>query len=128
MSATWMPRAARLVATSVGMRPLRNPSSTRSRSCWPTLPWSARAGLDRKSTRLNSSHSQISYAVFCLKKKNISVRLALPEPVQRSPSIPVGKDPDAVYDRAHRAVYVEAAERPVDTRHQPRQPLPQREV
>src|SRR3972149_1905134 len=27
---------------------------------------------DRKSTRLNSSHSQISYAVFCLKKKNRS--------------------------------------------------------
>src|SRR5688572_31927721 len=27
-------------------------------------------GEDRKSTRLNSSHSQISYAVFCLKKKN----------------------------------------------------------
>src|SRR5438309_4625756 len=26
-------------------------------------------GLDRKSTRLNSSHSSISYAVFCLKKK-----------------------------------------------------------
>src|SRR2546430_11492973 len=26
--------------------------------------------LDRKSTRLNSSHSQISYAVFCLKKKS----------------------------------------------------------
>src|SRR2546430_9310488 len=26
--------------------------------------------LDRKSTRLNSSHSQISYAVFCLKKKH----------------------------------------------------------
>src|SRR2546430_11622764 len=30
----------------------------------PRLP-----GRDRKSTRLNSSHSQISYAVFCLKKK-----------------------------------------------------------
>src|SRR2546430_7985710 len=30
--------------------------------------------IDRKSTRLNSSHSQISYAVFCLKKKkNISI-------------------------------------------------------
>src|SRR2546427_6975073 len=29
---------------------------------------------DRKSTRLNSSHSQISYAVFCLKKK-ITIRL-----------------------------------------------------
>src|SRR5205085_4806760 len=28
--------------------------------------------LDRKSTRLNSSHSQISYAVFCLKKKKIT--------------------------------------------------------
>src|SRR2546430_5657842 len=28
-----------------------------------------RWGADRKSTRLNSSHSQISYAVFCLKKK-----------------------------------------------------------
>src|SRR2546430_10238504 len=28
-----------------------------------------RADVDRKSTRLNSSHSQISYAVFCLKKK-----------------------------------------------------------
>src|SRR2546430_13471402 len=27
--------------------------------------------VDRKSTRLNSSHSQISYAVFCLKKKNL---------------------------------------------------------
>src|SRR2546430_7982481 len=30
----------------------------------------AHDGEDRKSTRLNSSHSQISYAVFCLKKKN----------------------------------------------------------
>src|SRR3712207_8544017 len=28
-----------------------------------------RRGLDRKSTRLNSSHANISYAVFCLKKK-----------------------------------------------------------
>src|SRR5438874_5786344 len=30
----------------------------------------APAGVDRKSTRLNSSHVEISYAVFCLKKKN----------------------------------------------------------
>src|SRR2546430_10189697 len=29
---------------------------------------------DRKSTRLNSSHSQISYAVFCLKKKKIAIK------------------------------------------------------
>src|SRR3712207_8581128 len=28
-----------------------------------------RSGVDRKSTRLNSSHANISYAVFCLKKK-----------------------------------------------------------
>src|SRR2546427_8994239 len=32
---------------------------------------------DRKSTRLNSSHSQISYAVFCLKKKKNKQRLQL---------------------------------------------------
>src|SRR2546427_5419887 len=36
----------------------------------PTTTNSASAHIgDRKSTRLNSSHSQISYAVFCLKKK-----------------------------------------------------------
>src|SRR2546430_11680162 len=34
-----------------------------------TLEPAALAAEDRKSTRLNSSHSQISYAVFCLKKK-----------------------------------------------------------
>src|SRR2546429_5648701 len=33
--------------------------------------------LDRKSTRLNSSHGYISYAVFCLKKKHHSSHLAL---------------------------------------------------
>src|SRR5438034_5923349 len=31
--------------------------------------WPQKATLDRKSTRLNSSHTVISYAVFCLKKK-----------------------------------------------------------
>src|SRR2546422_7233954 len=34
---------------------------------------SRREPLDRKSTRLNSSHGYISYAVFCLKKKNIAI-------------------------------------------------------
>src|SRR5205085_10982829 len=33
-----------------------------------------RESADRKSTRLNSSHSQISYAVFCLKKKKTTTR------------------------------------------------------
>src|SRR2546427_5662821 len=36
------------------------------------LRCTGRRELDRKSTRLNSSHSQISYAVFCLKKKKTS--------------------------------------------------------
>src|SRR3712207_8030691 len=39
-----------------------------------------RLGIDRKSTRLNSSHANISYAVFCLKKKNLpSTALHLPQ-------------------------------------------------
>src|SRR3712207_7773099 len=32
-----------------------------------------RMGVDRKSTRLNSSHANISYAVFCLKKKKLTI-------------------------------------------------------
>src|SRR5699024_11841952 len=37
----------------------------------PPRPLPQIGKLDRKSTRLNSSHVSISYAVFCLKKKNI---------------------------------------------------------
>src|SRR5688572_31558612 len=40
---------------------------------------------DRKSTRLNSSHSQISYAVFCLKKKN---KIATPTTEHNVPAPP----------------------------------------
>src|SRR2546426_3831160 len=41
----------------------------------PMLDWVAKLGpRDRKSTRLNSSHLVISYAVFCLKKKNHATR------------------------------------------------------
>src|SRR5688572_32138693 len=52
----------------------RSPSApTKSRSVEPPALIAALSvsliALDRKSTRLNSSHSQISYAVFCLKKK-----------------------------------------------------------
>src|SRR3712207_6948770 len=39
---------------------------------------SASRRLDRKSTRLNSSHANISYAVFCLKKKKINRSLTSP--------------------------------------------------
>src|SRR3712207_8337072 len=38
---------------------------------------------DRKSTRLNSSHANISYAVFCLKKKKLIARLADVAPTHR---------------------------------------------
>src|SRR3712207_8669157 len=38
------------------------------------------AAVDRKSTRLNSSHANISYAVFCLKQKTLSSRLVFPPP------------------------------------------------
>src|SRR3712207_8774298 len=40
---------------------------------------------DRKSTRLNSSHANISYAVFCLKKKKLSIHHVLKEHHLRPP-------------------------------------------
>src|SRR5437870_2690739 len=58
--------------------PERNLSSSASivDTNWGSPPCNSRSRrmnrfLDRKSTRLNSSHVAISYAVFCLKKKNI---------------------------------------------------------
>src|SRR5258708_22836646 len=45
---------------------------------WENRPWKL-FGTDRKSTRLNSSHQIISYAVFCLKKKKKFVKLYLLE-------------------------------------------------
>src|SRR2546430_7304724 len=42
----------------------------------PRQPADVVPGQDRKSTRLNSSHSQISYAVFCLKKTNSLTKTA----------------------------------------------------
>src|SRR5688572_31030138 len=46
---------------------VQNPQDSCAKKCSRFAQESC--GLDRKSTRLNSSHSQISYAVFCLKKK-----------------------------------------------------------
>src|SRR2546430_3916229 len=46
---------------------------------------------DRKSTRLNSSHSQISYAVFCLKKKQVKKLLTVHShvlPISRARTLP----------------------------------------
>src|SRR5690348_18141466 len=47
-----------------------------------------RSGVDRKSTRLNSSHPSISYAVFCLKKKIKQININTPHKTQTSNTIP----------------------------------------
>src|SRR2546430_5163000 len=63
--ASWL-RTCRWVALAAPRK-----SAMWSLSCAQPAPaWSLARALDRKSTRLNSSHSQISYAVFCLKKKS----------------------------------------------------------
>src|SRR2546430_4565455 len=63
---------------------------------------------DRKSTRLNSSHSQISYAVFCLKKKKICIeekRLPLHGTgALDSPRSRIGPMSPLVSDVRHRAL------------------------
>src|SRR2546430_9751014 len=51
-------------------RPARPRRPSRRRSARAAHACARDPARDRKSTRLNSSHSQISYAVFCLKKKN----------------------------------------------------------
>src|SRR6266853_1712098 len=65
-------------------------------------------GADRKSTRLNSSHSQTSYAVSCLKKKNnlaardLDVTIDIPE---RSRETALGRTVEAGWER-HNGVEV----------------------
>src|SRR2546427_6602659 len=56
----------------------RTPTLCRQRRLERRLRVRRRPGGDRKSTRLNSSHSQISYAVFCLKKKKKKLPTAYP--------------------------------------------------
>src|SRR5260221_5865263 len=56
-------------ATSPSPDVRREPTEAPTPSPVPPPP----SGLDRKSTRLNSSHTVISYAVFCLKKKKQSI-------------------------------------------------------
>src|SRR3712207_8857172 len=65
-------RCDRSRAEARGMSSETRPPPT-ARSPRPTVGVQAavfRGSKDRKSTRLNSSHANISYAVFCLKKKN----------------------------------------------------------
>src|SRR2546427_4988304 len=68
------PRSTLFPYTTLFRSVMRSPVTSLSRVISSSVMPSARATSavspgDRKSTRLNSSHSQISYAVFCLKKK-----------------------------------------------------------
>src|SRR3712207_7953768 len=66
-------RAADLRAVSLERGgPARPDRRAARRPVYHDAPGDARHGEDRKSTRLNSSHANISYAVFCLKKKKKS--------------------------------------------------------
>src|SRR5436190_9556509 len=58
---------ARISNAQKSARRCVHPRHTRVDACIPTYAYM----LDRKSTRLNSSHTVISYAVFCLKKKKL---------------------------------------------------------
>src|SRR2546430_12563872 len=57
------------------VRPLFGGPNCPRRLCSSSLRQFSHSPVDRKSTRLNSSHSQISYAVFCLKKKKYTSRI-----------------------------------------------------
>src|SRR2546427_1569973 len=68
------------------------PSSTVSKPAMSSeLEWPRNDGedatRDRKSTRLNSSHSQISYAVFCLKKKKIHQNIQLVKLIEQKTQV-----------------------------------------
>src|SRR2546427_7423650 len=75
--------AVRPPATARAMAASERSFSTRKVAIASSMPAAVLAYMltaatpDRKSTRLNSSHSQISYAVFCLKKKKINQRRLL---------------------------------------------------
>src|SRR2546430_7447100 len=76
------PRSTLFPYTTLFRSPLLQALSvaTRGERIYETGPWDETTAWllgpeDRKSTRLNSSHSQISYAVFCLKKKKHKVTL-----------------------------------------------------
>src|SRR5256885_9944972 len=69
-----LPKSSSEWSAAVAVGTIANPGTLRlnlndTSGAGPQAPASLQA-LDRKSTRLNSSHLVISYAVFCLKKKN----------------------------------------------------------
>src|SRR5256886_5022919 len=72
----WGERLAALPGLKVGLHWCGNPEAAEVAALEArSFPLTAAAALDRKSTRLNSSHSQISYAVFCLEKHKLPTGL-----------------------------------------------------
>src|SRR5256886_6111522 len=71
--ASWRTTVMRGCRVTRSCTPCANAARSTARAAPPGTR--AASAADRKSTRLNSSHSQISYAVFCLKKKNSNQRL-----------------------------------------------------
>src|SRR5688572_32105928 len=67
-------RSRRSRTSRRGRRGSKRSGASATASCRDRLRAPRRRRQDRKSTRLNSSHSQISYAVFCLKKKKKNIK------------------------------------------------------
>src|SRR5260221_10946763 len=78
-----LPGFGKLVRSERKAREGRNPATGE------TIQIPAKTTLDRKSTRLNSSHTVISYAVFCLKKKNLF--RAAPTDRRHAQTFPAGR-------------------------------------
>src|SRR5205085_10037429 len=82
ISRSWRRTSAQKMTRSRATRAATTHEDRRRASTASSAPWGLRTAKthtprltkDRKSTRLNSSHSQISYAVFCLKKKKTKVK------------------------------------------------------
>src|SRR3712207_8548847 len=79
LKTAWLDWLIGAPASPAACAPCRAQTTTSSDPPWACAPCRAQtttssetAAKDRKSTRLNSSHANISYAVFCLKKKNIT--------------------------------------------------------
>src|SRR2546421_2134493 len=81
VSIYWLSMSAKCAAATTSMAFLKRPPENLCCSAWGRI-------RDRKSTRLNSSHDQISYAVFCLKKKKKRRPPAAPRRQCRRPRRP----------------------------------------
>src|SRR5205809_2625905 len=80
--------------------------SSKKRDIWVCRWVGGSVLLDRKSTRLNSSHGYISYAVFCLKKKNSYDHGHHPSELNPTltPHLPLSQPPhNPAYTHMHRA-------------------------